>query len=352
MSRMRRVAVLLLGVSWLTSSSLADEVYYFDADGKEKRYTGNVREETKTKVVIQTSGGQQEVPINRLSYVNYESQPPEMGVIRGDIDRGLYDRVLENIKKLSLADATDNLKKSVVAMEFKALAEMAIADPSLADAAFKFLQDNQNHLMDSRHHYPVYELVGRVHLAKGDYERAAKAFGNLNEVDWPGYKEKAAVYQGIAALLQGKHPDALALFEQVIGGKGNDRDVLQQKFAAMVYKGRALVESGKAAEAEAGLRKALEEIPAETLEIKAVGHNALGDALQAQKKSKDALLDGYMWVVVVYNKHPKELARAMYHASQILPAIGFKEKGASMATMLKDMFPTSEWSQKLSGAGG
>src|SRR5690606_13467318 len=113
----------------------------------------------------------------------------------------------------------------------------------------------------------MHELLGRVRLAQGDYQAAGKDFAVLKEVDWPGYQEKAAKYEGIALLKQGKLADAVTLFDQVLGSTSGDPTAQRQKNAATVYKAEVLVGQGQAVEAEKLLREALPSLPDEEFSV-------------------------------------------------------------------------------------
>lgn len=328
-----------------------DSVEYFKEGDKLANARGEIEGETPTEVVIKTTKGTVRIPINRVESVKYENQPAQLTTIRSAERRGRAAEAYKRYKEVfdSLSGDDTRLHTAVAFDMFRAAAKAAVADPRKAERPIKMYAQSKDRFRQTRHYYPMRELIGQVYLAAGDVEKAAEAFGALTEVDWPGYREKGTVYQGLAALRQGNHSVAEQLFKTVIDSPSTDRESTQQKHAAQVYLGQVYVDTGKAKEAVETLRGALERIPADALYVKALGHNALGDALVASSKPKDAMLDGYLWVLTIYDKNPAELARAMYHLSELFPQVGSAERGLEMADRLRTEFPDSEWTKKLGG---
>jgi tetratricopeptide (TPR) repeat protein len=330
-----------------------DEVSYFNLDGKRMTARGTILEENPREVVVQTGGGnKQTAPVNRIESVRYAKQPAELVQTRVRERQGRWEEALEDYKRISQEVGEDQkfLMSTVIFGAFRAAAELAVVDPKKAEEALTLQKRFAEAFPESRHHYAMFELLGRIHLAKGDFDEAVKMFAKLGEVDWPGFAEKAAVYQGVAALNRGQLYAAIPHFDRVIQSTGKDELTRQQRFAAQVYKGECLVRSAKAGEAEKLLRAALEAIDEEAVEVKAIGHNALGDALRASQKPKEAALAGYLWVNVVYNQNPEQLARALFNLAQVFQQIGLKERAQEMAARLQAEFPNSDWTRKL-GAG-
>ncbi|MGL4465611.1 MAG: hypothetical protein ACRC1K_25965 [Planctomycetia bacterium] len=335
-----------------------DEIQSIDDAGKKLVAKGTIREETPKQVTIQTATGAKQIPVNQIVEIDYDKTPPNFTRLLSEYRLGRYQEVAaaaaEMLKTEIDPEKQEYLSYATAFLILQANAELAIQDPSNKAAAEETLKWSQKLVQlapESRHFYPMNELMGRFYLSTGDNEKAAKAFAVLSDVEFPGYKEKSKVYQGVAALRQNKAKEAVELLDSVIAEAGASPAAKEQKNAAEIYKGEALVALGNAAEAEPLLRKALDEAPAEASYIKAVGRNALGDALMALKKpEKLAMLDGYMWVNVMYDDHPDQLSRALFHLSRIFTTIGQKDRAVQCEARLKTEFPNSEWTKKL-GSG-
>lgn len=328
-----------------------DVVRYYNDEGKISSARGKITEETSKEVSITTTTKNElKIPINQIETINYDGQPPQLTLVDSAARAGKWEEAINGYKEAAATvdEKSQYLQGRLAFGAVHAQAMMAVNDPTHADEAIKALEKFNASFPDGRFTFQVAELLGQACLAKGEYAKAEKAFSTLKGSGWPGYAEKATVFQGVAALRQRKYPDAIISFDLVINAKGNDRETKQQRYAAMVYKGEALVQSGKAPDAEKLLREALEQIPRESVEVKAIGHNALGDALRAAKKQpKEVLLDGYMWVVAVYDRNAEQLARSLFNSAQLFDELKRKDDAERMRARLKEEFPNSPWAKKL-----
>lgn len=346
------------GVAWaallfLSAGVSADTVDYVDDSGKSSTARGNIREETQLEVVIQTSTGQTRIPVYQIREVRYDGQPADLINVRSKFNQGRYAEVVEDLKNIGKTlDANQpNLQQAVAFQVFASLAEQAIADPAQAEAALKWYADFGDAFSRSRHYYPMQEYLGRVYLASKDFAKADQAFQNLEQVDWPGYKQKATVYRGIAALKQNQDQMALTLFDEVLNASGDALELKLQKQNAKIYKCKSLISAGKAEEAAKQLNEVLSELPPDDFKKRAMARNALGDAMRALKKNpKEIMLEGYMWVAALYSSDADELAYALYNLVDLFQQLRRPEDAQRMADRLRTEFPKSEWTQKL-GSG-
>jgi tetratricopeptide (TPR) repeat protein len=345
---MHRVFATMMILILSAPAAAEDVIEYFGADGKLATARGVIDKESPTEVGIKVGAESRTISVPQIDSVKYDSQPPQLVTIRGlERSERLEEAYSQYEGIFGSLPANEFLQTAVAFDMLRTACKMAIADPQQSDRAVQMYSSSSAKFGKSRHFYPMQELIGQVHLAKGDMDAAAKAFASLKEVNWPGYREKGLVYEGLARLRAGKLDEAKASFDQVIQSPNADRESTQQKTVAKVYLGQVMVEKGDASQAESVLRESLSAIPTENSFAKALGHNALGDAILANKKPKEAALDGYLWVLVVYNQNPDQLARAMYHLATIFPQIGFPERGEQLAADLKARFPNSEWAKKL-----
>lgn len=327
----------------------ADEVEYIDDSGQRLTVRGNIRDETPREVLLQTTKDTVHIPVYQIEQVRYDKQPAALISAKSKERQGRWDEAIEEYREIgkSLTPEQERLRAAIAFQIFRATAQAGLADPAKSDQAIAWFEKHGSQLAETRHFYPVRELLGRVYLQRGEYAKAADAFAPLAKLDWPGYRERAGVYQSLALLRQGKLSEAASELEAVLRSKGTGPAVVAQKQLAEVLKGEVLVHAGKPAEAEALLRKSLDAIPRTFTEAKAIGHNALGDALLAANQPKDAMLDGYLWVVVIYNQHPDQLARALFRLHGLFGQIGQPDRAKEMAERLRAEFPSSEWTKKL-----
>ena len=152
-----------------------------------------------------------------------------------------------------------------------------------------------------------------LYLSKGDFAGAQKSFAALRDSPAPGAREKAAVYEGLALMEAGKTADALINFDDVI--RTADESAQDSKWAAQIFKAEAILRASpdakKIAEAEKLIRSTLPNLSDDAGLCEGHGSQRPGRRVRlAKKPPKEALLDGYMWVVVLYKDDPRQWARA------------------------------------------
>jgi hypothetical protein len=322
-------------------------------EGKIVRVRGKITDENARKVVVRTGDGDETIPPHEVVAIKYDRQPAELITIKAHIDGERYEEAATALASLYTnvrEQENEFLKAAVLFQLVRARALLARQDAQHLDAAFETATEFEKTFPKSRHSAAFSELMGDLALTKGDFAAAQKAFAALRDSPAPGAKEKSTVYEGLAMLEAGKVADALLNFDDVI--RTADEGAQDSKIAAQVFKAEALLrgapDAKKIAEAEKLLRKVMPDIPEDSRLIRAMARNALGDALRlAKKPPKEALLDGYMWVVVYYKEDPRQWARAAYHASTILTAIGKKFDGEELAQSLRSRAPDSPWAKKL-----
>ena len=337
-----------------------DEIERIGANGRITRVRGKINAETPAKVEITTAAGDEEVPVFEIANVRYDQQPTELAQVRAQLEQQRYDEALETLKTLyeRVKDTRQEfLKASLLFQVLRTQHLIAKADESKIDAALATEAEFRAAFPRSRHDHRVDEIVGELALAKRDFARAKKAFANLRAVEWPGYRERAMVFEGLAFLEEGDAAGAITNFDIVLAAPDSPA-IKEHKLAAQVFKAEAMLKNAKdakrGAEIEKMLRAALAATPAENKLVKALGHNALGDSLRLQKKPPmETLMEGYFYNVVLYNEDGRQLARALYNAQDLFKQLGQTDRQETYARELRTKFPDSPWTKKLpAGVGG
>lgn len=333
----------------------ATDVDYFDDAGTAVvRASGEVLDETSTELVLKTENEELRIPVYRIEAVRYDKQPQEMLNIRNIENQNRYEDAVKGYEEILPQinpELQEFLHASVRYSIFKNLAAAGLVDSAKLKPAIDWYEKNAESLAATRHYYPMTELAGQLYMAAEDYAKADEAFVKLKGATWPGYKEKSTLYQGLAALQRGKPVDAVLSFDDVLKSTVDSPVVREQKRIAKIAKADALVASNKPAEAEKLAREAIDELSQEDrVNYLARARNTLGDALAAQKREKEAVLDGYMWVHVLYNNDANEHARAVYNLAQLFDKIGYPDRAQQMAELLKVDFGRSQWAKKAEGS--
>jgi tetratricopeptide (TPR) repeat protein len=359
MMRMRGWALGLCVCMMAGAARADDEIERLGANGRISRVRGKINAETPTKVEISTSAGDEEVPVNEIANVRYDQQPTELAQVRAQLEQQRYEEALETLKTLyeRVKDTRQEfLKASLLFQVFRTQFQIAKADESKIDAALATEAEFRAAFPRSRHDFKLDEMTGELCLAKRDFARAKKAFANLRGADWPGYREKAMVYEGLALMEEGDVTGALGNFDIVLATTDSPA-TRDQRLAAQVFKAEAMLKTAKdakkGAEIEKLLRAALAATPADNRLVKALGHNALGDALRLQKKPPmEILMEGYFYNVVLYNEDGRQLARALYQSQELFKQLGQTDRQETYARELRTKFPDSPWTKKLPAGVG
>lgn len=349
---MRRIATFGLSVL-LVGPVLAAEVSYFEEDGTSVTTArGEILRESPTEVVVlTTSQDEVKIPFHRIDTVEYDRTPPEMINVRNMRRQGRHAEAIEELEEMigDLDAVRDRfLKQSIeyaLLEERIALARLGAADPK---EVLKVYEAQAESLGRSRHHYPSLELLGQLYLQVGDLDSAAELLAKLAEVDAPGYSEKAQVYQGRVAAARERYDQALMLFDEAMASRDDSEAAERQRLLARIGKAEVMTASERAEEAENICRKLIQDLVETDKDgLFAAAHNALGDALRAQGKTKEAALEGYLWVHTLYADDEAEHARALFHLATLLDDVGYPVYADRMGEALRSSYGETDWAIKL-----
>ncbi|MCL1909378.1 MAG: hypothetical protein FWG05_00410 [Kiritimatiellaeota bacterium] len=109
----------------------------------------------------------------------------------------------------------------------------------------------------------------------------------------------------------------------------------------------ALLQSGKSS---SRLEKWVDDaIATASGSIAAAALNIRGDMLRADKKLKEALVDGYLRVALMYTKEGETNAEALYKAAEVFSELGQSSYAEKMRAQLNNAHRSSPWTRKLLG---
>jgi tetratricopeptide (TPR) repeat protein len=338
---------------WLAVVGWSAELTVLEKDGVTTRsLVGDIVQETTREVVVANDKGDEErIPAYLVESIKYDGQPPELASARSLATQGRYDESLASLRAiLDQIDAKESANLDA-ALRFEILVlqtKKGLRSGGDLPTALEWYQGQQELLSSSRHYYPSLEWGGRIKLAQKDFAGAGELFEKLASVDWPGYRERSQRYLALVALEQGRGEEAARLFGDILASTNAGGAVDWEKSLARIGRAAALVQSGKPEEAVSLCQESLgDESLADRAEALAPLRNTLGDALVALGKKKEGVLDGYMWVHVLYSSEEMEHARSLFHLTKLLPEIGYPQYGEQMSQILQTKFGQTEWGRKL-----
>ena len=141
-----------------------------------KAVLGKIQQESPTEVVIQSTAGTQTIEVNRITDIRYEGHPAAMTqakIFEGSGNwRGAADQYVK--AQAELSDKPLILQAAQFG-EARSLARLALNEPAETDKAISRLDAFRKAHPQSRHHYPLHDLLGRLYFATGDYAKATEA---------------------------------------------------------------------------------------------------------------------------------------------------------------------------------
>jgi tetratricopeptide (TPR) repeat protein len=338
---MRAIAVVLLFVG----ITRADQIEVRDG----KPIVGKVQKESPTEVEVAPQGaaGTQTVAVNRIVSIHYDGQAPALTNAKILEDAYNLARAAEEYAK-----AQAELKSKPFALqaaqfgEARSLARLALDGSNRLDDAIARLNLFARAHADSRHHFALHELLGRLHLAKKDYARAEEALAELARAPWPEGQLQAALYRGRMLLAQNKLDEATARFDEVASAKIDSVELQTVQVEALFEKARCLHSRGARDDEIATLEQVIARAPANAISLQAEAYTALGDAYRAAGRTKHALV-AFLHVDLLFAKDKELHARALYNLTQLWLEVGQPGRAAATRATLKNEHPNSAWHQKL-----
>ena len=154
------------------------------------------------------------------------------------------------------------------------------------------------------------------------------------------WDEKAAQYLAEAQLASGDGPGAVATCEGLIKAKPSVAYIGE---VAPVY-WQALLKTGKTAKLGDLITKAIAE---GGREASAAALIMRGDMLMEKKETMNALKDGYLRVVILYENVKSVQPEALYKAAKAFDALNQNANAERMRTTLRTKYSQSEYARKL-----
>ena len=188
---------------------------------------------------IETTGATRDIETREIQKLSFGDEPADVTSARDQAIAGQFENALASLKKVNLAEIQNAAIKQEVgyysAFCNAKLAMTAGGDKAAAIAELKaFIGQNRT----TFHFFEGVQLLGDLNFADAKYADAATFYGLLGQAEWPEYKMRAAVQQARAQTAEGKYPEALAAYDQILASGLNTPEAAVQKMHATV--GRAV----------------------------------------------------------------------------------------------------------------
>ena len=336
------VTVLALA-AWTASAAWAiDQVRKNDGTPP---VSGQVTDMSPLKVVIESSRGGGEIPVNQIAQVIFEGEPGALKTAKNAILAGRYEEGMTSLEKVELQESA---RKEVV-QEFKfykalASAKLALAGTgTIADAGrmmIGFVAENPT----SFHFFEASEVVGDLLVANRTYDRAAEYYGKLAQAPWPEYKIRADVAIGKALVAQNKAAEALKAFEAALAVQAQGDDADRLRAVANLGKIRCTAEAAKPEEVVKIAEDLIAKTDPEQVTVMGGAYNILGTALKKAGRSKEALM-AFLHVDVLYYSDADAHAEALANLAELWNTLQQTERAVRARRTLDEQYPNSPWAR-------
>jgi tetratricopeptide (TPR) repeat protein len=247
--------------------------------------------------------------------------------------------------KIDAADVGRNeVKQDLEFYRAAALARLALGGGGSMQDAGRALLAFESKESGSYHYLEVCQLLGDMLVAAGKLDAASRYYDKLANSRFPEYRLRAGYLVARALEGQKKYAEAIAKYDEVINGEGDDADAQSQKLASVCGKATCLAATGKVEEAVKMVEDVIGKADAGDLELHARAYNALGSVYRSADKKKEALM-AYLHTDLLFSGFPEQHAEALAALAELWRSADNVERAAQAAATLKDRYPGSRWAQ-------
>jgi tetratricopeptide (TPR) repeat protein len=296
-----------------------------------------------TAVKIETTGAARDIETREIQKLSFGDEPADVTTARDQAMAGQFENALASLKKVNLAEIQNAAIRQEVgyysAFCNAKLAMTAGGDKAAAIAELKaFIGQNRT----TFHFFEGVQLLGDLNFADAKYADAATFYGLLGQAEWPEYKMRAAVQQARAQSAEGKYPEALAAYDQILASGLNTPEAAVQKMHATVGRAVCLAATGKHEEGITMIEDLIAKNDPSDASLFGRAYNALGASYEKAGKPQDALM-AYLHTDILFFKDSESHAEALYRLSKLWAAVNKSDRAVEARSTLQSRYPGSRW---------
>ena len=337
----RCLALLIAALVFSSAPALAQQDTIIGRGGSPVR--GTIVGISPMSVKIETTGAARDIETREIQKLSFGDEPQDVTNGRDQAIAGQFENALASLKKVNVAEIQNEVIKQQVGYYLAfcqaKLALPAGGDKAAAIAALKaFIGQNRT----TFHFFEGVQLLGDLNFADGKYAEAATFYGLLAQADWPEYKMRATVQQARAQTAEGKYPEALAAYDQILTSGLNTPEAAVQKMHATVGRAVCLAATGKHEEGIAIIEDLIAKNDPSDASLFGRAYNALGACYAKAGKPQDALM-AYLHTDVLFFKDSESHAEALYRLSKLWAAVNKSDRAVEARSTLQSRYPGSRW---------
>jgi tetratricopeptide (TPR) repeat protein len=315
--------------------------------GTGRNVSGKITQISPYEVSIQASDGIRQIPADQISKIIFQGQPLEIERARSQMNAGRFDGAIEELQKITAAVSREEIKQEIEFMTARSNAEIAIRGGSVtAQDAGRGLTDFINKYPQSYQLYPAIELLGRMYFAIGRFDLAEKEFERLNESKSQELILKGNFYRGEALVEQGKFAEAASAFNSILNLSNNDDLTQTYKLLAKIRVAKVTALNGDPESAIQTLEDIIRVENSQNALVFANAYNSLGTAYLQQGDLKEAVM-AFLHTDLIYTTEREAHAEALYNLALIWPKLDQHDRANRARQGLKTRYRNSVWSMKL-----
>lgn len=309
--------------------------------------SGTVVAMSATEIKLDASGTETVFKVNEVKSLKFAEDPNELTQARKQIKDGQLEDALAQLKKIDLSSVTRPVVKQDIAYyNAYCLAKIALGggggDKKAAAAAmFAFFNENKG----SYHYFEAAQILGDLGMALGNYEGAAKFYGELSKAPWPEFQMRGAILEARPLMGLKKFDEAQKKYDEIIASGLNTPTATRYKQLAQVFRAVCMAETGKAKEALVIIDDIITKNDPKDGELFAHVYNARGACNLKLNQPKEATLD-YLHVDLLFFREPDAHAEALYHLSRLWTDQNKNDRAVEARNKLKEAYPGSLWAGK------
>lgn len=340
--RTLRIAALVCCWMILPVASRADDTIKKIGETAVK---GAISSINKNEVQYTRSGKDETVPTYEIESIRLGDEPPQLNLIRNQVNNGAYENALKALDKLN----AESIERAEVKGELQYLraysnARLALGgsgDVAEAGRQIKaFIDANPN----SWHFYSANELAGDLLVALGKYDAATNFYKALAGAPADAYKIKAGIDIGRAKLAEKKYPDALKEFDTALGLAEKGKSPETQKLSAMLGKASCLAQTGKPDEGVKLAETVISKLSPEEIDLHAWAYVVQGNGYRQMGHTNQAL-HAFLHVDLLYFANPQLHAEALWNLASLWQDLKKPDRASQASSLLKERYPNSTWAK-------
>ena len=340
--------IILCGlvIGLVASSAMAqnDTVYRIKKSGKVSKQLGKITEITPVQITFTGRNGVEKIPVWEIEKITAAGEPAKLDRARDRIEATRNDEaieLLEEVKANSPITAAEIAWYRAVAMSETAFTGGSYSAIDAGGQVQKFLKSHPK----SHHYVPAVDLMGRLAMANGKLDFAAKQFGILTKSKWPEYVARGHFFTGEAMLRSKKYPEAAAAYDKVIAIQANDDMSQRYKRLAQCQRAKIDAMTGDPSASVTKLEEIIKQENPDDKELFAYAYNALGDCYL--KTNLAEAEEKYLFTHLLFDTESGPHAEAVYRLAQIWAQQKQTDRAAEARQILKTRYRNTWWSSQL-----